>query len=229
MRWQRPLRAGRFVRRLNRFLALVRMGNEYHLAHLPNSGRLNELLRRNQRVMLVKCASPTRKTNYDLTLVHLTHCYVCVDARLPPILMMEAVNNGRIPALRNCRIVATEVNVGASGIDLLLQCGRRRCWVEVKSVTLVKDGIALFPDAPTERGRHHIERLLELKSANDDAIIAFVAQRPDAHAFAPNWEGDEKFAMALIQAKDAGLRIMAVRCKVDTQCIEITEPISVMM
>lgn len=229
MRWQQALVSGKFVRRLNRFLALVRIGDNECPAHLPNSGRLNELLRYNQRVMLMKHISPVRKTNYDITLVCLAHCYVCVDARLPPALLKEAINNGRIPALRNYRIAGTEVSVGDSRIDLLLQCKGQRCWVEAKSVTLVKNGIALFPDAPTERGRRHIEQLLEMKTANDEAIMAFVVQRPDAHAFAPNWERDEKFARALIEAKAAGLRIIALRCKVDTRRIEIADPISVVV
>lgn len=93
-------------------------------------------------------------------------------------------------------------------------------WVETKSVTLVEEGITRFPDAPTERGRRHLETLIRAVAREDQAAVLFVVQRPDAHAFGPHTEADPAFAKALRRARGDGVAVLACRCHVSEE--EIT-------
>jgi sugar fermentation stimulation protein A len=95
------------------------------------------------------------------------------------------------------------------------QSSRPSLWVEVKSVTLVDDGVARFPDAPTARGRRHLQELTELTAAGERALVLFVAQREDARVVLPNRTIDPSFAAALARAKRAGVMLRAARFGLD--------------
>ncbi|MGL6298023.1 MAG: DNA/RNA nuclease SfsA, partial [Methanobacteriaceae archaeon] len=97
------------------------------------------------------------------------------------------------------------------------------CFVEVKGVTLIKDGIAQFPDAPTERGRRHLEELIELKKEGHRACVFFLIQHPNGNSFKPNWENDPEFAKTLVKAHREGVEILVYKCKNSLDKIEIEE------
>ena len=146
-----PLVAGRFVRRDNRFRVTVEVEGEPAAAHLPNSGRLTELLTPGRACWLASFDDPRRKTRLDLVLVEYASVLVSVDARLPNTLFAEALAAGRLEPFRGITRFEREVQLGESRLDFLLRGPAGACWVEVKSVTLVEDGVARFPDAPTAR------------------------------------------------------------------------------
>ena len=217
-----------FVTRLNRFAVLVRRGGCEIMAHLPNSGRLHELLSPGNRMFLAPAArSEGRKTSHDLLLVEVDGCLVSTDARLPNDLVQEAIEARRLPQLRGYESLRREVVFHESRIDLMLSGHGGRCYVEVKSVTLVEGGTGLFPDSPTERGRKHVRSLVEAVKRGHRGVIAFVVQRSDAHAFAPNEDADPEFCQALRLAADSGVEIYAYRCRVTLDEIEISGPIPV--
>lgn len=220
---------GRFVGRLNRFAARVEVGGRLVLAHVPNSGRLRELFVPGRRIYLTEAHRPGRKTRYDLACVRVGRTLVSADARLPNRLAAEAIAAGRIHELAGRRIIRPEVRHGNSRFDLLLGGRGRRLLLEVKSATLVEDGVALFPDAPTERGRRHLEKLMAARRRGFDAGVLFVIQRPDAHAFSPHWEADPQFARALCRAAEAGVRVLAYRCRVTTREVALTRAIPVLL
>ncbi len=116
---------------------------------------------------------------------------------------------------------------GAGRFDLELACGGERCLVETKSVTLVRDACALFPDAPTERGRRHLLELSHAAAAGLRAAVVFIVQRPDAERFAPHAAADPAFALALEHAAQAGVAIHAFRCHVDPQRVELLDEVPV--
>ncbi len=170
MQWPTPLQPARFVRRENRFRAIVERDGQLLAAHVPNSGRLGELFTPGAAVWVAPFADLTgRKTVCHLALVEYAGTLVSVDARLPNRLVAEALAAGRLTPLAGYATVRAEVRTGASRLDFLLSDGpdaaRPRCWLEVKSVTLVEDGLALFPDAPTTRGVKHLEELAALRRA----------------------------------------------------------------
>lgn len=230
----KPLIPAVLVRRDNRFRVQVRLRGETVPAHLPNSGRLGELLTPGRRVWLAPAAPervPHRRTAYDLALVAHAGRLVSVDARLPPHLVAEALRQGRLTALGGYTDVQQEVRLGASRLDLRLTAGPGQppCWMEVKSVTLVEDETALFPDAPTTRGQRHLRELIAAVERGERAAILFVIQRDDARRFAPHDQADPIFGKILRQAAQAGVEVHAWRCQVSLSEIRLSAPLPVML
>jgi sugar fermentation stimulation protein A len=222
-----PLREGRVLRRLNRFAVEVEVEGRLATAHLANSGRVQELLAPGTPALLKPAAGPDRKTPFDLLLVRLGSGWVSADARLPNALVREALARGRLAAFRRYAGLQAEVRRGASRIDFLLGTPPDACLLETKSVTLVEDGVALFPDAPTPRGRRHVEELTAALSDGLAAAVIFVVQRRDAEAFAPHERADAAFAAALRLAAAAGVGVYAYRCRVSPRTVSLAEPIEV--
>jgi sugar fermentation stimulation protein A len=216
-----PLIAGRFVRRDNRFRVTVEVDRVPVAAHLPNSGRLTELLTPGRACWLAEFDSPHRKTSYDLVLVEYAGILVSVDARLPNTLVAEALAAGRLEPFQRYDHVAREVRRGESRLDFCLSGPAGLCWVEVKSVTLVEEGVARFPDAPTVRGTRHLRELTAAVSQGEGAAVVFVIQRPDARCFAPHIRADAAFGAALREAASAGVGVYAWTCEVSERSVII--------
>ena len=214
LRFRHPLVSGRFVRRLNRFAALVEVDGREQRVHVRNSGRLGELFTPGRLVLLEAADNPERQTRFTLALVCLDTGWVSADAHLPNALVEEGLRHGAVPGFRGFRLLRREPVVGRSRMDFLLARGGRRCLLEVKSVTLVEDGVALFPDAPTERGRKHLTHLIAARGRGLLAAVLFVVQRRDVRAFAPNEQADPEFGAALRRASRSGVRVRALRCRV---------------
>ena len=152
---------GRFKTRLNRFLAIVEVQGREVGVHVANSGRMREILVPGYRVLISPKPGGHRKTGYDLALVDLGTALASADARLPNALVAEAFSQGRLPQFRDYSEMQAEVVFGESRLDLRLQGPSGLCYVEAKSVTLVVDGVGLFPDAPTTRGAKHVRSLAQ--------------------------------------------------------------------
>lgn len=227
-----PLVPGAFVRRDNRFRVQVQTGGRTVAAHLPNSGRLGELLVPGRRVWLAPAdmrRNPRRRTAYDLALVEFAGRLVSVDARLPGRLVDEALRHGQLVGLEGYASVRREVRLGKSRLDFRLDAGpgKAPCWVEVKSVTLVVAGTARFPDAPTPRGQRHVGELMRAAERGERAAVVFVVQRDDAQQFAPHDEADPAFGQALREAAQAGVEVYAWRCRVSREAMRLIEAIPV--
>ena len=221
------LLAGRFVRRDNRFCVTVRVADRPVAAHLPNSGRLTELLTSDRLCWLAALDNPRRKTRFDLKLVAYAGALVSVDARLPNHLFAEALAEGRLEPFQNYSNFDREVQLERSRLDFRLKGRGSACWVEVKSVTLVEDGVALFPDAPTARGARHVRELTSLVSEGEAAALVFVIQRTDACGFSTHDHADKAFGSALREAADAGVGIYAWGCQVSLKAIAVAGQVPV--
>jgi sugar fermentation stimulation protein A len=215
------------VGRANRFACWVEVEGKKELAFLPNSGRLQDLLIPGKRVYLAPQTAPFRKTKFDLLLVLLQRMLVSIDARLPLPLLEEAISAQRLEPFRGFYPSQREVALEGGRIDLLLRRGSQPLLVETKSVTLVKEGRALFPDAPTIRGRRHLQTLLHMHYKGIKTAIAFVIQRPDAIVFSPNQGIDPLFALLVKEAKEHGVGVYAFGCQVSAEGITIEREIPV--
>jgi sugar fermentation stimulation protein A len=218
-----------FVKRDNRFRVTVRVEGRLVWAHLPNSGRLRELLVPGRRVLLAAAQAPGRLTAYDLLMVELDGTLVSIDARLPSRLLYEALQAGRIAEFAGYAQVRREVAYGQSRLDLVLEGGPDggRCFIEAKSVTLVKEGVALFPDAPTQRGRRHLGELARARAEGHRAAVVFVVQREDTIRFSPHDEADPAFGQALREAAQAGVEVYAYKCQVSEEEVALDAPLPV--
>lgn len=223
---------GRFLQRDNRFRATVIVNGNEAWAHVPNSGRLEELFTPGRSVWLAPAVGSHRKTDYDLKLVDFDSVLVSVDARLPNPLFAEALADGRLSGFPS-EIVRPEVTYGSSRLDFKLSGAgspsgiKSVCWVETKSVTLVREGAALFPDAPTSRGRRHLMSLIQISRSGGETAVVFVIQRPDARYFSPHREADPAFAETLDQAATVGVQIQAFTCQVSLDEVTIGNEVSV--
>jgi len=181
---------GIFQERPNRFLALVNVENRALPSFLPNPGRMRELLTTGTEVVLREVLTENRKTNYDLIGVFYNGQMVSVDSRVPNKLVLEALKNRDIEELSGYNKIKPEYGYGHTRFDFFLSNDQERCLLEVKSCTLVKDGVAMFPDAETERGRRHVRDLVKAKKEGYRACVLFIVQRNDVQVFAPNDETD---------------------------------------
>lgn len=219
---------GRLVSRDNRFRATILVDGQEVWAHLPNSGRLGELLVAGRRVVLVERPGAKRLTDYDLSVVRMDGRWVSVDARLPNDLVAEALGAGELAALADYTTVRREVTFGHSRLDFLLEAeGRRPCLVEVKSVTLVLDGLGCFPDAVTERGRRHLLELARAVAAGYRAAVIFVVQRDDATGLRPHDESDPAFGRTLREVSRCGVEVYAYSCRVAPGEVVLDAPLPV--
>ncbi len=221
---------GTFVARVNRFAALVQVDGHETLVHVANSGRLRELFQEGMQVLLTPVdGAASRKTRYDLTLVDLGHTLVSADARLPNAIVYEAIKSGQVAELLGYSDVLREQALEESRIDLLLLRDDTRCYVEVKSATLVQDSVALFPDAPTARGRRHLETLVHAVRQGWGGVVVFVVQREDAQSFAPHDAADPDFGKALRHAHREGVKVYAYGCRVTRQEITLAQRLPVLL
>ena len=204
----------RFITRLNRFAALVDLDGAETLVHVANSGRMKELFVEGLRMYLRPAAGDHRKTAFDLALVDLGHTLASADARLPNVLVHEALLEGRLPQFGGYDAFRRESVYGDSRLDLDLTGRDGRCLIETKSVTLVVEGAGLFPDAPTTRGRKHVETLSQAVRDGHRGAAVFVVQRDDADLMTPNDKADPAFGAALRKAVGAGVEVYAYGCRV---------------
>ena len=177
----------RFLKRDNRFVCTVELKGKKEKVLLRNTGRLTELLVPERRVYLREKSSG--KYRFELFLVETEKSLVCVNSHLPPLLLEEFLKREGYPW--KAESIKKEVKVGSSRIDLLIN---GNTLVETKSVNLAKGSTALFPDAPTSRGRRHVKELMNLNHNLKPALV-FVIQREDADRFSPNYDTDPEFSL----------------------------------
>jgi sugar fermentation stimulation protein A len=212
----------------NRFRVTVLADMREVWAHLPNSGRLAELLVPGRRVVLAERKGGQRKTGYDLSLVEIEGRWVSLDARLPNALVREALTQERLSNLAGYPTIRREVPFGRSRLDFLLEApDKPACLLEVKSVTLVVEGLGCFPDAVTTRGRRHLKELTSAVGEGHRAAVVFVVQRDDAVGFRPHHESDPDFGQALRDAWQQGVEVYAYGCRVEPGCVQIEHPLPV--
>jgi sugar fermentation stimulation protein A len=199
---------GFFLGRPNRFLAQVRLGREKVQAHLPDPGRLTELLVPGAKVRLLPSSREGRRTAWTLIGVECPAGWVNVDSRLPNQLFEEALREGRLPEFSGVSEWRREYRYGGSVIDFLL-AGDPPCLAEVKGCTLVVGETALFPDAPTSRGTRHLGELEAARARGMRSCVVFVVKHPAAREFRANRDTDPLFAEALASATAAGVEALA--------------------
>lgn len=192
---------------------------------MADPGRLRELLLPEKRLWLRTADKPARKTRWTAVLVESPAGdeLVSLDSTLPNRLVKRALEQRALDELAGWTFERAEVTMGRSRLDFLLsrQDGRNLV-VEVKSVTLVQDGVGLFPDAVTDRGARHVSELAEIVSRpNWEAAVLFVLQRLDATEIRAARSIDPRFAQALATASETGVRILGRRCRVHLDRVEL--------
>ncbi len=216
---------GRFLSRPNRFIAYVDMGGRTEKVHVKNTGRCRELLVEDAVVYLEKGVSPGRSTGYDLVAVKKGDRMINMDSNAPNKAVGEwLLKKELFPSLTNIR---AEKTYKTSRFDFYVETEEDKIFLEVKGVTLEREGGAYFPDAPSGRAVKHVEELAEAVKEGYKAYVLFIIQMKGVDFFAPNAETHPEFAEALENARKAGVEILAYDCTVTEESMEIGNPVPV--
>lgn len=230
MRFSSPLLRGVLLRRYKRFLAEVRMEDGGLVtAHCPNSGSMKGCAVPGREVLLSVAENPRRKTRYTWELIHLPSTWVGINTLTANRLLAETANGKGVPELGPFDQLVSEVKLGNSRIDFCFLRGHRFLFVEVKNVTLVENSTAFFPDAPTVRGRKHLQELIEATRQGHRSAMFYVVQRQDAERFAPAANVDPEYAELLHRAHEAGVEIIAYRTRLSPEEIYLDSPLKVVL
>ena len=226
-----------FLDRPNRFIAHVLLDGKTETVHVKNTGRCKELLVANAPVYIEESDSPERKTIFDLIAVEKNtsenkKILINMDSLAPNKVAAEWLlqNKKLFPELT---LLKAEHTLEDSRFDFYAEYNDefsrpRKKLIEVKGCTLEKDGIALFPDAPTLRGLKHVRELTALsKSGEYECMILIIVQMTGCKYFTPNRETHAEFADALKEAKSAGVKIFAVECEVTPETLVAKDEIEV--
>ncbi|GAB6065457.1 DNA/RNA nuclease SfsA [Aquifex pyrophilus] len=201
-----------FLRRLNRFVGEIFLKGRIEKALIRNTGRLEELLKFGNAVFVRE--KKGGKYGYEIILSRAQKSLVCIESHYAVKLYEEYLREKGIKDIKR------EVKVGKHRFDFLV----RNKLVEVKSVNLVKNGVALFPDAPTKRGASHIRELIKL-SKRYNPLLVFVVQREDFYRFMPNCERDREFCEAFYEYVERGFPVEIYKCSVGLEEVKIVEKI----
>ena len=216
-----------FIERPNRFIANVCIDGKEEKVHVKNTGRCRELLLKGCRVFLEESKNSARKTKYSLVAVYKGERLINMDSQIPNYVAEEALKKGIIKEIGIPDFVKREVKYSQSRFDIYYEKDGRKGFIEVKGVTLEKNGEVLFPEAPTERGTKHIKELIKAKKEGYEAAVLFVIQMKDVSFFAPNAETDKDFSQALKNAKEEGVNILAYDCDVKEDEIVLKDKVEV--
>ena len=224
-----PLIKGRFHSRPNRFLTVVEINGELVHSHLPDPGRLKELLLPGAELYLRPVSEEIpRKTRFTTVMVCHKGQFISLVSTLPNRFVKESLKKNKLPMFKNYKLLKPEVTVGKHRFDFLLESPKGKLfYLEIKSVTYVENGIAQFPDAVTERGARHAMALAELVEQGYEAGILFVCQRKDGKLFKPMWERDPRFSEALVHSYNSGVKVWCIACSVTLKSITLIREIPV--
>ena len=216
--------SGVFLARPNRFIAHVQIGGQVEVCHVKNTGRCRELLPAGAEVWCQESDNPARKTKYDLITVRKGERLINMDSQAPNAAVREWLLAGGFGEISELR---PETVHGDSRFDFSFLKDGRRCFLEVKGVTLENDGVCAFPDAPTERGSKHLRGLARAAEEGYGAYVLFVVQMEKVRYLHPNDGTDPAFGKALREAAEAGVQVMALDCKVTPGSMILNESLPV--
>lgn len=214
-----------FISRPNRFVAYVDIDGEETACHVKNTGRCRELLTSGADVYLEESDNPQRKYKYSLVTVRKGERLVNMDSQAPNKMVGEWLRKGGL--FKDIKLLKAECTYKKSRFDFYCEYEDKKAFIEVKGVTLERDGVVLFPDAPTERGTKHINELVECMNEGYEAYIIFAVQMENVLYFTPSKDNDPKFSEALIRAAEKGVNIIALDSTVSEESIIINNRIDV--
>lgn len=213
MKFANRLEQGIFLKRYKRFFADVEWQGQTIVAHVPNTGSMKGCNVSGSPCRFSVSDDPNRKLKYTLEMIQApTGAWVGVNTATPNKIVREALEAKLFPHWADAVSVKSEHKITKeTRFDFLLTMPNdRQHFVEVKNVSLVEDGVAMFPDSVTERGQKHLRELIRLVGEGHSAELVFTVQRNDAKSFAPADHIDEDYGVLLREAVKAGVKITPV-------------------
>lgn len=213
---------GVFVSRENRFLGKVSIEgtSEERNVHIRDPGRLEEILYQGNKVLLKKAEKESRKTDFDIVAGKVQDNWILINSGYHREIAEKIFKDDAVNPIKGLISYKAEQMLGESRIDFLLETSDKKIWLEVKGCTLTKNKTALFPDAPTERGKRHVEELNKVLEKGGHAALMVLVFRPDSECFKPNRATDPDFARVFEEAVEAGLEVHPIKLDYDGTAVE---------
>lgn len=227
MRFHAPLVRGKLLRRYKRFFADILLDDGTEItAVTPNTGSMKGVCIIGALVLVSHSDSPTRKYPYTWELIEIAGHWVGINTHFPNALVAEALTNRAIPELFAFKTFRREVSL-PSGSRIDFSLGDNEALLEVKNVSLVENGIAMFPDSVTERGTKHLHELMSAIEEGKRAYMLFVVQHHQATSFSPADEIDPVYGTTLRDAYQSGVKLLAMKAKVSETEIVLSETLPI--
>ena len=227
MNFENKLISGLFIKRYKRFFVDIKINDKIITAHCPNTGSMNGLLKKGNKVWISKSNNPNRKLKYTLEIIEDRNSKVGVNTHSTNKIVHHALQNNLIDELDNISEIKPEIKFGLNTrFDFLVSNKKYKAFIEVKNVTLSREkSLAEFPDAVTTRGLKHINELLKASKKNYKIFILYLIQRDDCKSFTVAKDIDPDYATALNKAINNKLKILCYDCKFSSKGIKLNNKI----
>ena len=220
---------GKLIKRYKRFFTDIKVNKEIITAHCPNTGSMLGLLNEDNEVWVSKNDDPKRKLKYTLEIIKVKNILVGVNTHLANKIVLEGLSNNYIKEFNNLDKVKPEVFYNKeTRFDFLIKKKNRECFIEVKNVTLFRNGmVAEFPDSPTTRGSKHLIALIDAKNKGFKSYVIFLVQIEKMTKFKIARDLDKNYYNNYLLAKKSGVQFLAYRCKIDPKEIKIERKLEI--
>ena len=227
MNFKNKLISGLFIKRYKRFFVDIKINNKIITAHCPNTGSMQGLLKKHNKVWVSKSNNPDRKLKYTLEIIEDRNSKVGVNTHSANKIVYNALQNNLIKEFNDILNIKPETKFGSNTrFDFLISTTKGKSFIEVKNVTLSRtSNLAEFPDAKTERGLKHIKELIKAGRKNYQIFILFLIQRNDCNTFSIAEDIDPNYANALSKAVKNNLKILCYDCKFSSKGIKLNNKI----
>ncbi len=228
MKFEKKLLQGTFLKRYKRFFVDLKFNNKTITAHCPNSGSMMGLLNAGSKVWFSKTDNEKRKLKFTLQIIESNKKLVGVNTHLTNKIILEALKKKKIESLAKFTDIKSEVKFSINTrFDFLISNATKKCFVEVKNVTLVrKNSIAEFPDAITSRGKKHLIELINAKKKGFESYLIYLIQREDCKSFKIANDLDQMYKNAFDTALKNGVKILCYDCKLNNEEIKLNNQIN---
>ena len=229
MNFENKLLSGVLIKRYKRFFVDIKIKNKIITAHCPNTGSMQGLLKRGNKVWLTKSNNPNRKLKYTLQIIEVDGSKVGVNTHITNKIFFDALQKNMMREFDKNIEIKKEVKFGSNArFDFLITNKTEKAFIEVKNVTLTrKPKIAEFPDAITSRGSKHIVELLKASKKNYEIYLAFIIQRDDCNKFNIASDIDPEYSNLLTKAVKKKLKILCYDCKFTSKGIKLNKKVKV--
>ena len=230
MKFTKALIKGKFLKRYKRFFADIKVNKEIIIAHCPNTGSMMGLLNENNDAWVLKNEDPKRKLKYTLQILKTSKNVIGVNTHLANKLVHEALQNNTLLEFKNLDKIVTEKFYNKeTRFDFLVEKNKKKIFIEVKNVTLIRDGkTSEFPDAITTRGSKHIKTLMDAHKKGYECYVLFLVQIENCKYFRIAKDIDNEYYENYKLAKKSGVKFIAYNCKVGSKEIKIDKKIKIL-
>ena len=230
MKFTKALIKGKFLKRYKRFFADIKVNKEIIIAHCPNTGSMMGLLNENNDAWVLKNEDPKRKLKYTLQILKTSKNIVGINTHLANKLVHEGLQNNTLLEFKNLDKIDTEKFYNKeTRFDFLVERNKKKIFIEVKNVTLIRDGkTSEFPDAITTRGSKHIKTLMDAHKKGYECYVLFLVQIENCKYFKIANDIDNEYYENYKLAKKSGVKFIAYNCKVGPKEIKIDKKIKIL-